>query len=149
MSFLFLELSGMAWTSAYRRARASSVLLFSFLISMLAFCGALIMSVDSRPPSHCSYNVERNRFFINKKSCHGTHLHLEVIGLVSRVFIQGGSWGVSHPSGKILSIPPSDTCPRFWTKACPTPQPRFVHENLKTLNTFFCQIWLLLSSQAP
>ena len=54
-------------------------------------------------------------------------------------FFPGGTGGVPHPV-KILPIPPpSDTCPRFWTKACP-PQPRFVPENLKNLNTFLCQI---------
>ena len=45
--------------------------------------------------------------------------------------------GGGHPA-KILPIPPSDTCARFWTKACP-PQPRFVPKNLKNLNTFLCQ----------
>ena len=34
-------------------------------------------------------------------------------------FFPWGDWGSLHPA-KILSIPsPSDTCPRFWTKACP------------------------------
>ena len=36
-----------------------------------------------------------------------------------RVF-SGGDWGVPQPA-KILSTPPSDTCPHFWTKACPPP----------------------------
>ena len=58
------------------------------------------------------------------------------------------SWGGSPHLAKILPIPPSDTCPRFWTKACP-PQPRFVPENLKILNTFLCQIWLLLIQLIP
>ena len=53
------------------------------------------------------------------------------------------------PSGKnFVNSPPSDTCPCFWTKACP-PQPRFVPENLTNLNKFLCQIWLLLSSKVP
>ena len=52
-------------------------------------------------------------------------------------FFLGGTGGSPHPA-KILPIPPpSDTCPRFWTKACP-PQPRFVPENWKNLNTFLC-----------
>ena len=34
-------------------------------------------------------------------------------------FFLGGLGGSPHPA-KILPIPPpSDTCPRFWTKACP------------------------------
>ena len=60
----------------------------------------------------------------------------------------GGDCGVSPYPTKILSISPSDTCPRFWTEACP-PQPRFVPENFKNLNTFLCQIWLILSSKVP
>ena len=34
-------------------------------------------------------------------------------------FLPGG-WGSPHPT-KILTIPPSDTCPHFWTMACPPP----------------------------
>ena len=30
-----------------------------------------------------------------------------------------------------------------------SPQPRFFPENLKNLNTFLCQIWLLFSSKVP
>ena len=63
-------------------------------------------------------------------------------------FFSWGDGGSPHPA-KILPIPPSDTCPCFWTKACPPPQPRFVPENLKNLNTFLCQIWLILSSKVP
>ena len=52
-------------------------------------------------------------------------------------FPGGGTGGVPPIRRKFCqSPPPSDTCPRFWTKACP-PQPRFVPENLKNLNTFF------------
>ena len=36
---------------------------------------------------------------------------------------------------KFCQSPPSDTCPRFWTKACPS-QLRFVPENLKNLFEF-------------
>ena len=36
-------------------------------------------------------------------------------------FIPGGL-GVP-PSSKNFVNPPSDTCPRFWTKACPPPPP--------------------------
>ena len=67
------------------------------------------------------------------------------IGIIQG-FFSGGATGSPHLA-KILPIPPSDTCPRFWTKGCPPPQPRFVPENLKNLNTFLCQIWLLLSSK--
>ena len=51
----------------------------------------------------------------------------------SRVF----SWG--PPSSENFVNPLSNTCPHFWTKAC-SPQPRFIPENLKRLNTFLCQI---------
>ena len=64
---------------------------------------------------------------------------------LSQGFFQGDG---GPPSGKNFVNPPPDTCPRFWTKACP-PQPRFVPENLRNLNTFLCQIWLLLSSKVP
>ena len=50
----------------------------------------------------------------------------------------GGTGGSPHRQ-KFCQSPPSDTCPRFWTKACP-PKPRFVPENLKNLITFLCQI---------
>ena len=55
-------------------------------------------------------------------------------------FLGGGDWEVLHPV-KILSIspPPINTCPHFWTKACP-PWPWFVPKSLKNLNTFLCQI---------
>ena len=37
-------------------------------------------------------------------------------------FFPGGGLGGSPPSGKnFANPPPSDTCPRFWTKACPPP----------------------------
>ena len=58
-----------------------------------------------------------------------------------RVFFLRGDWGGPPIRRKICQSPPSDTCPHFWTKAGP-PQPRFVPENLKNLNTFLCQIWL-------
>ena len=56
------------------------------------------------------------------------------------------SWGTGRSPypAKILPIPPSDTCPRFWTKACP-PSRGSSPKNLTNLNTFLCQIWLLLS----
>ena len=66
---------------------------------------------------------------------------------IYRVFSWGGLGGPPIRR-KFCQSPPSDTCPRFWTKACP-PQLRFVPENLKNLNTFLCQIWLLLSSKVP
>ena len=88
-----------------------------------------------------------------------THMTRRLIRLAinrSFTFFPGG-WEVPSSGenfvnppnpAKILSILPSDTCPHFWIKACP-PQPRFVPENLKNLNTFLCQIWLLLSSKVP
>ena len=37
-------------------------------------------------------------------------------------FFSWGGTGGSPPSGKnFANPPPSDTCPRFWTKACPPP----------------------------
>ena len=40
--------------------------------------------------------------------------------MINQGFFPGGTGGSPHPA-KILPIPPSDTCPRFWTKACPPP----------------------------
>ena len=37
---------------------------------------------------------------------------------------------------EILSIPPSDTCPRFWTKACPS-QPRFIPPKFEKFKYIF------------
>ena len=68
----------------------------------------------------------------------------------SRVFFLGGGGlgGSPHPA-KILPIPPHPTLvPVFGQRLVP-PQLRFVPENLKNLNTFLCQIWLLLSSTVP
>ena len=59
----------------------------------------------------------------------------------SQGFFLGGL-GVPHPA-KILSIPHPTPVPVFVPRLVP-PQPRFVPENLKNLNTFLCQIWLLL-----
>ena len=38
-----------------------------------------------------------------------------------RVFFLGGDWGGPPIRRKFCQSPPSDTCPRFWTKACPPP----------------------------
>ena len=68
----------------------------------------------------------------------------------TRVFSLGGGWGVP-PSGKNFANPPPHPTlvPVFGPRLVPPPQPRFVPENLKNLNTFLCQIWLLLSSKVP
>ena len=63
--------------------------------------------------------------------------------MIFQGFFPGGTGGVSPSGENFANSPPSDTCPHFWTKACP-PQPRYVSENLKNLNTFLCQNWLLL-----
>ena len=68
---------------------------------------------------------------------------------IARVFFPGGTGGFPPSGENFANSPTSDTCPRFWTKACPPPQPRFVPENLKNSSTFLCQIWLLLSSKVP
>ena len=52
-----------------------------------------------------------------------THKHeikflVEFIWNLHRVFFLEGQ---SPPYGKNFVNPPSDTCPRFWTKACPPP----------------------------
>ena len=40
----------------------------------------------------------------------------------SQGFFSWGGTGGSPPSGEnFANPPPSDTCPRFWTKACPPP----------------------------
>ena len=36
-------------------------------------------------------------------------------------FFLGGTGGSLHPVKMLSTPPPSDTCPRFWTKACPLP----------------------------
>ena len=36
-------------------------------------------------------------------------------------FSWGGDWGGPPSWRKFCQSPPSDTCPRFWTKACPPP----------------------------
>ena len=46
----------------------------------------------------------------------------------------GGPGGPQSGENFANPPPPIDTCPLFWTKACPPP--RFVPENLKNLNTF-------------
>ena len=64
-------------------------------------------------------------------------------------FFSWGDWGVPHPA-KILPIPPpSDTCPRFWTKACPPPakiRPRkfekFKYISVSNLTNFSAQKYL-------
>ena len=61
----------------------------------------------------------------------------------------GGLGGPPHPA-KILPIPPIRHLSPFLDQGLFPPQPRFVPENLKNLNTFLCQIWLvLLSSKVP
>ena len=56
-----------------------------------------------------------------------------------RVFFPGGTGGVP-PSGENFANPPHPTLvPVFGPRLVP-PQPRFVPENLKNLNTFLCQI---------
>ena len=61
--------------------------------------------------------------------------------LTRQVFFQGGL-GVPHPV-KILSIPHRHLSP-FLDQGLSPPLPRFIPKNL---NTFWCQIWLLLSSK--
>ena len=58
------------------------------------------------------------------------------VDIVQSGFFSWGDWGSPPSSENFVNPPPSDTCPRFWTKACP-PQPRFNPDNLKNLNTFF------------
>ena len=41
--------------------------------------------------------------------------------IMHRVFFLGGTGGVPPIRRKFCQSPPSDTCPRFWTKACPPP----------------------------
>ena len=75
------------------------------------------------------------------------HLTLDLMPVdwfVSRVFSQGGG----PPSGKNFANPPIRHLSPFLDQGL-SPQPRFVPENLKNLNTFLCQIWLLLSSKIP
>ena len=50
---------------------------------------------------------------------------------------------------KFCQSPPSDTCPHFWTKACPPPSRGSSPQKLKIFNTFLCQIWLLSSPKVP
>ena len=59
------------------------------------------------------------------------------------------SWGGSPHPAKILPIPPIRHLSPFLDQGLSPPQPRFVPENLKNLNTFLCQIWLLLIQLIP
>ena len=60
------------------------------------------------------------------------------------------SWGTGGPHpAKTLSIPPPSTLVPVFGPSLVPPQLRFVPENWKNLNTFLCQIWLLLSSKVP
>ena len=63
-------------------------------------------------------------------------------------FFLGGTGGPPQLA-KILSIPPIQHLSPFLDQGLSPPQARFVPENLKNLNTFLCQIWLLLSSKVP
>ena len=61
------------------------------------------------------------------------------------------SWGDGGPPirQKFCQSPPIRHLSPFLDQCLSPPQPRFVPENLKNLNTFLCQIWLLLSSKVP
>ena len=62
-----------------------------------------------------------------------------------RVFFPGGGLGGPPHPAKILPIPPIWHLSPFLDQGLSPPQPRFVPENLKNLNSFLCQIWPLLS----
>ena len=62
-------------------------------------------------------------------------------------FFSWGGLGGPHPV-KILPIPPIRYLSPFLDQGL-SPQPRFIPKNLKKLNPFLCQIWLLLSSKVP
>ena len=68
-------------------------------------------------------------------------------GTYQSFFFLGGTGG-SPIRQKFCQSPHPTLVPIFWTKACPPPA-EVVPENLKNLNTFLCQIWLLLSSKVP
>ena len=62
-------------------------------------------------------------------------------------FFLGGTGGPPI-RWKFCQSPHPTPVPVFGPRLVPT-QPRFIPENLKNLNTFLCQIWLLLSSKVP
>ena len=74
--------------------------------------------------------------------------HADDLGLSNQVFFPGGTGG--SPSGKnfVNPPPPIRHLSQFLDQGL-SPQPRFFPENLKNLNTFLCQIWLLFSSKEP
>ena len=69
-----------------------------------------------------------------------TQDHLPYIGKLNQGFFPGGDWGGPPIRRKFCQSPPHPTLvPVFGPRLVP-PQPRFVPENLKNLNTFLCQI---------
>ena len=74
-----------------------------------------------------------------KTACNVFCMHNELMA----GFFPGGTGG-PHPA-KILLIPSIRHLSPFLDQGLSSPpQPRFVPKNLKNLNTFLCQIWLLL-----
>ena len=70
------------------------------------------------------------------------------ISVLSDISIQGFFLGgLPPPSGKILSIPPSNMCPRFWIDACPPPPPTEVHP--QKFEYIFVSDLTTLSSKVP
>ena len=71
------------------------------------------------------------------------------IGLIQGFFL-GGTGGSPHLA-KILSIPPPiwHLSPFLDQGLSPPPSRGSSPKNLKNLNTFLCQIWVLLSSKVP
>ena len=51
------------------------------------------------------------------------HCGVHRVALVHRFSWGGGvrNWGIPPSGENLVNSPPSDTCPRFWTKACPPP----------------------------
>ena len=77
-----------------------------------------------------------------------THFSTHIFASRFQGFFFRGGLGVPHLA-KILSIPHPTLVPVFGPKLVPPPPPRFIPKNLKTLNTFLCQLWLFLSSKVP
>ena len=70
------------------------------------------------------------------------NVKIQVVKIIYGVrvfFFLGVGAGGSPHSAKILPIPHPTLVPVFGPRLVP-PQPRFVPENLKNLNTFLCQI---------
>ena len=133
----------------------------SFLVQLYRFPGCcagksvkviLVMwhSVNTRaPPSWMPAKIPLFRYQLIWRSSACPSDQIQKSHSNSSGFFSWGGLGVP-PSGKNFANPPPHlTLVSVFGPRLVPPQPRLVPENLKNLNTFLCQIWLLLSSKVP